>query len=38
MPSLILVDPLAPPSMTSQEAVAIVKANFGYSSDMPESI
>jgi hypothetical protein len=38
MPSLVLVEPLAPPSLTSQEAVAIVKANFGYPSDMPDSI
>jgi hypothetical protein len=38
MPSLVLVDPLAPPSMTSEEAVAMVKANFGYPSDMPDSI
>jgi hypothetical protein len=38
MPSLVLVEPLAPPSLTSQEAIAIVKANFGYPSDMPDSI
>jgi hypothetical protein len=38
MPSLVLVDPLAPPSMTSQEAVAMVKANFGYPGEMPDSI
>jgi len=35
---MILVEPLAPPSMTSQEAVALVKANFCYPADMPESI
>jgi len=38
MPSFILVEPLAPPVMTRQEAVALVKANYGYPADMPESI
>ena len=38
MPSLILVEPLAPPVLTGQDAIAIVKANFGYPSDMPDSI
>jgi len=38
MPSLILVAPLAPPAMTAQEAIALVKRNFGYPADMPDSI
>jgi len=38
MPSLVLVEPLDPPFLTSQEAIAVVKANFGYPPDMPDSI
>lgn len=38
MPSLILVDPLAPPMMTAQDAVDLVKRNFCYPADMPDSI
>lgn len=38
MPSLILVEPLAPPVMTSDEAVNLVKKNFCYPPEMPEGI
>jgi hypothetical protein len=38
MASLVLVDPLAPPVMRSEEAIGMVKANYGYTNDMPDSI
>lgn len=38
MPSLAPVEPLAPPVLTREEAIAIVRGNFGYPSDMPDAI
>ena len=37
MPSLVLVEPLAPPAMTRQEAIAFVNGNVSYLPDMPKS-